>query len=241
MKFTSNTFLILDFDGVLMNSVDEALITAYNTATDLLVTSIGDLPTGFYKNFKERRSEAHNAKEMTALACRCLGIKEPSDPDIQKKYFEKRNLFYQKDKNTWLSLNKPHEPLWSYVSKLDKGSFVILSTKNKKAILELASFYGMTLSSERVFSSDDAPSKKENFNTIEKLYPSPHYFFVDDSIKNLLSLKSHSPKITCALASWGYVDEKAIKTAKENEIAVIGQEDLIEKANLGCKKNTSVV
>jgi hypothetical protein len=36
--------LILDFDGVLINSIDEVTLTVYNAATGKLVTTLAALP-----------------------------------------------------------------------------------------------------------------------------------------------------------------------------------------------------
>jgi hypothetical protein len=44
--------LILDFDGVLINSLDEVALTAYNATTGKLVTSLADLPTALVGLFQ---------------------------------------------------------------------------------------------------------------------------------------------------------------------------------------------
>ena len=47
--------LIFDFDGVLVNSLDEVVLTAYNAATDSLVTSLEQVPADLEQLFKRNR------------------------------------------------------------------------------------------------------------------------------------------------------------------------------------------
>jgi beta-phosphoglucomutase-like phosphatase (HAD superfamily) len=48
--------LIFDFDGVLINSLDEVTLTAYNAVTGKQVTSLADLPTALVGLFQHNKT-----------------------------------------------------------------------------------------------------------------------------------------------------------------------------------------
>ena len=47
--------LIFDFDGVLINSIDEVVLTTYNATTATLHTALTDLPPELVSLFKRNR------------------------------------------------------------------------------------------------------------------------------------------------------------------------------------------
>jgi hypothetical protein len=64
--------LILDFDGVLINSLDEVALTAYNATTGKLVTSLADLPTALVGLFQRNRYHVQSIGDGILLMEWCL-------------------------------------------------------------------------------------------------------------------------------------------------------------------------
>ena len=64
--------LILDFDGVLINSLDEVALTVYNATTGKLVTRLDDLPTTLVGLFKRNRYHVQSIGDGILLMNWCL-------------------------------------------------------------------------------------------------------------------------------------------------------------------------
>ncbi|UCF89850.1 MAG: hypothetical protein JSW39_16250, partial [Desulfobacterales bacterium] len=64
--------LIFDFDGVLLNSIDEVVITAYNSAAGRLLTSLEALPAELVGLFKRNRFHIQPIGDAVVLMHWCL-------------------------------------------------------------------------------------------------------------------------------------------------------------------------
>ncbi|MDH3797730.1 MAG: hypothetical protein OES70_03800, partial [Desulfobacterales bacterium] len=64
--------LIFDFDGVLINSLDEVTLTAYNAVTGKQVTSLADLPTALVGLFQHSRFHVQAIGDAMLLMKWCL-------------------------------------------------------------------------------------------------------------------------------------------------------------------------
>ena len=54
-NFNNDTIYILDFDGVICDSIDECMLTTYNSFNDTNKINISDVPSHFRKYFYEYR------------------------------------------------------------------------------------------------------------------------------------------------------------------------------------------
>src|SRR5690606_33311380 len=64
--------IVFDFDGVLIHSHIESMVTAYNVAAGALLENSTELPVLFEELFSRNRCHVRTAGEMTVLACWCL-------------------------------------------------------------------------------------------------------------------------------------------------------------------------
>ncbi len=55
--------VIFDFDGVLLDSKDELIVTGYNVRRDSCVKSLSEIPTPFINFMTKHRTYARNAGE----------------------------------------------------------------------------------------------------------------------------------------------------------------------------------
>src|SRR5210317_1745693 len=124
--------LIFDFDGVLMDSVGEIAVTAYNMLKGTIVTRLDQLPQNALELFLRNRFHVQPIGDAPVLMNYCLEIGEvepdklisPDEYDeiIKKvdepvaarttRFFETRNLFKTKNLTAWTALNAPVQPLW---------------------------------------------------------------------------------------------------------------------------------
>lgn len=243
--------LILDFDGVLINSLDEVTLTAYNATTGKLVTSLADLPTALVKVFQRNRYHVQSIGDGILLMNWCLNnyrnkseeILNPHEyeavisgaavslTDRTLRIYETRRQFIAKDPEGWLALHKPYQPLWDQLIQRQKYVFVILTNKNRDATLRLCRHFGLGINAVNIYSGDQGTSKVENMQQIQKRFENQAFDFIDDSIKNLRELENSlnvgNKMIRLLLASWGYTGPEDEKIAQEYGYPVLNQKDLI--------------
>ena len=243
--------LILDFDGVLINSLDEVTLTVYNTTTGKRVTSLADLPAALVGLFQRNRYHVQPIGDAILMMGWCLDhyrqcptknltpgeyqalISNPQAPIIDRtnRIYEIRSHFIARDFECWLALHQPYQPLWGELQQRSNFPYVVLTNKNRDATLRLCRHFGLSIEAANLYSGDQGVSKVENMQQIRKRFGDQNYRFVDDSVKNLQELaKAFSlgrKKIKMLLASWGYTGPGDEKKAQDDGFAVINQTDLI--------------
>lgn len=236
--------LLFDFDGVLMDSLDEVVLTAYNAVTGELSKTEQELPEGFAKVLRRNRFHVQPAGDFLTIARWCLD-RYASEPDrlltaadyaaVLKgetaplrertaQFFKTRRALIQSLGDSWLALHKPYQPLWDALKPYAER-VVILTNKNREAVLRLTSHFNMTLVPEQIYSADGGATKLSNFMLITEHFPATQYHFIDDSLGNLRELRGH---LIPLLASWGYIGPEDIAVAAKEGIEVQRQESLVK-------------
>ena len=76
--------LLFDFDGVLMDSMDETLVTGYNAVAGSCVTTLDPIPGTVVRRFKQNRFHVRNSSELFALMDWCVAAdRTPSHPALE--------------------------------------------------------------------------------------------------------------------------------------------------------------
>ena len=230
--------LIYDYDGVLMDSVREIAVTAYNMLKGTIVTRLDQLPQNALELFLRNRFHVQPIGDAPVLMKWCLEIGE-SDPDklmsseeydeiikqadepVAKRttrFFETRNLFKTKNLKAWTELNAPVQPLWQIMIEKKTANLVLLTNKNREATISLSNHFGLKISDENIYSGDDGTTKIENMTEIMQRFRKPAYTFIDDSVKNLREIDEYFNKeektISLIFASWGYIGPDDARTAR---------------------------
>ena len=243
--------LIFDFDGVLINSIDEVTLTAYNAVTGQQATSLAELPTALIGLFQHNRFHVQAIGEVILLMNWCLNnYRNKSEPilnlheyqalisgtttsltDRTLRIYETRSQFIASDPQRWLALHQPYQPLWGELIQRPNYVFIILTNKNRGATLRLCRHFGLNVQTGDVYSGDHGTSKAENMRQIQQRFSDQPFDFIDDSIKNLRELENsvnvENKMIRLLLASWGYTGPQDEKIAKQHGYPVLNQKDLI--------------
>jgi FMN phosphatase YigB (HAD superfamily) len=249
--------LIFDFDGVLMNSVDEVVLTAYNAATASLITSVAKIPSTPFKMFKNNRFHVQQIGDAIPLMNWCL---ENRQFDLKKiltleEYraivagadtalidrtnlsYEARKRFIETDTTRWLALHHPYRPLWDELVKRRSHPFVILTNKNHNATLRLCRHFGLDIKAGDIYSGDRGVTKIENMLRIRDRFGRQQLSFIDDSVKNLKELDDYfnqeKRQLSLLLAAWGYTGPGDAGIATESGYVVVNQSEVIELLNRG--------
>jgi phosphoglycolate phosphatase-like HAD superfamily hydrolase len=243
--------LIFDFDGVLINSLDEIALTAYNAATDSLMTALAEVPSDLIQMFKNNRFHVQAIGDAIALMHWCLIdwqkdsqklltreeyliIARSSDlalTDRTNRIYAARKRFIDKDIKRWFALHQTYQPLWDELIQRTNHPFVILTNKNHDATLRLCRHFGLTIDAEDIYSGDNGATKIENMLQIQERFGRQQVFFIDDSIKNLQELDLHFNRdkkvLSLALAAWGYIGAGDTRTAPESGYPAFQQTDVV--------------
>ena len=244
--------LIFDFDGVLINSLDEVVLTTYNAATDSLVTSLAQLPADLVQMFKNNRFHVQPIGDAIVLMNWCLAnlhkeskkilnqeeyraITQGADIDLVKRtnqIYAARNRFIEAYFSQWLALHQTYQPLWDELVRRENFLFVILTNKNHDATYRLCRHFGLDIEAANIYSGDSGATKIENMQRIQKRFGRQPFFFIDDSIKNLKELDFYFNRnhhvLSLALAIWGYVGVDDTGRAPNSGYQAFQQTDVIK-------------
>jgi len=249
----STPMLIFDYDGVLLDSVREIAVTAYNMLKGTIVTRLDQLPQNSLELFLRNRFHVQPIGDAPVLMNYCLEIgevepdklmspeeydeiiKQVDEPVAARttRFFKTRNLFKAKDLKAWTELNAPVQPLWQIMIEKPTENLVLLTNKNREATISLSKHFGLMISNDNIYSGDHGTTKIDNMTQIMQRFGKPAYGFIDDSVKNLRELDVHFNKdektISLIFATWGYTGPDDARTAKNFGYQVVTIDEFSEK------------
>jgi hypothetical protein len=237
---------------VLIDSIDELALTAFNAANDSLADRLEAMPNTAYRHFKANRFHFQRAgdalplmhwslqqsdtQKLTILSEKnfrqLIGQAAKPLSERTQKLFDTRRRLRHLDRQRWLKMHQPCQPLWSAVAASD-GPTVILTHKDRAAVLELARALGLALNPRHLFTGDGGLSKARQWHAITASYQRSQYWFVDDSIKNLKEIDSirdsSSGTTHLILADWGYLGPADRQEARQIGLDICSQADVISQ------------
>lgn len=242
--------IIFDFDGVLIDSLDEVAITAYNASTGKTAETFVELPPNYLSLFRKNRFHVRPAGDFITFASWCIGTAKHSPDKLltedeylglfereveglherKARFFAARGNFLSSNRQQWLSLHSPYQPIWNVLRNAVDETLVLLTNKNRAAVLELCEYFGLRVSAGDIYSGDGSGNKVANFKAIDLRFRCQYYYFLDDSINNLLDLQRSvvSKEFIPLLADWGYAGPADWETAREQGIRVVAQKEAID-------------
>ena len=244
--------LIFDFDGVLMDSVREVAVTAFNMLTGDTVTRLDQIPENAQKLFFRNRFHVQPIGDAPILMKWCLEIGESKSGKLLSpreydeiinqanepvaarttRFFETRNRFKSKDLEAWFALNAPVQPLWRIIIENPAADILLLTNKNREATISLCNHFGLKINEKNVYSGDHGTTKIENMTQIMQRFSNQAYAFVDDSVKNLCEVDAYFNKaenlISLIFATWGYTGPDDARTAKNLGYQVVSLDEFAE-------------
>jgi phosphoglycolate phosphatase-like HAD superfamily hydrolase len=242
---------IFDFDGVLLNSLDEVAVSAYNAVTGKMVTVIEKIPPTLVSLFKRNRFHFQPAGDVIPLMQWCLDthlaepdklltrseflniIRKTTEPLISRteRFYAARNRFAEQDRPRWFSLNRPFQPIWNELIKRSAQQVLILTNKNREAVFKQCRYFGLNVLKENIYAGDNGATKTSNLNTLFYRFNNRPFYFIDDSLRNLQDLDAcfnkPTKRLPLHLASWGFIGPDDIESARSSGFPVLSQNDLI--------------
>jgi len=109
--------------------------------------------------------------------------------DCEKQLFVARTALSERYFAEWVALNRPYQPIFDFVKNRFGEGTVILTFKNRRAVIEICTHNGLTLSPSNVYAGDGGTGKVQNISLILDRSKESQIGFVDDSVTNLLELQ----------------------------------------------------
>jgi len=245
--------LIFDYDGVLLDSVREIAVTAYNMLNNTIVNRLDQLPQNALALFLRNRFHVQPIGDAPVLMQYCLeiGATEPDklmstaeyeeiisrveEPVAARttRFFETRNIFKAKDIDAWRKLNTPVQPLWQIMIEKPTADLVLLTNKNRDATISLSSHFGLSISDQNIYSGDHGTTKIDNMLQIMQRFRKSSYAIIDDSVKNLREIDEYFNReeqtISLIFATWGYTGPDDARTAEDFGYQVVTLDEFSER------------
>jgi len=246
--------LALDFDGVIVDSVLECAVVAYNgyQAFQGLVTRINspqEIPADKLSKFRSMRPYIRSGEDY-------LYLFQALDEDItisgqaafdkfHDTHLDRKESYYQlfyaerealmiSDNENWIALNPPYDGMIDYLQSIKPNLILhIVSTKASKYISEILDYNGIRLSVEQIHQAGRGFSKADIINLLlqeNQLYPG-ETAFVDDHPDTVLKVSETG--VVCYLANWGYNNVGQRQFIMDNDIPVIDLHKLEEIGKYG--------
>jgi len=243
--------LIFDFDGVLVNSLNEVVMTAYNAATSQTGVDPTVVPAPLAGLFKRNRFHFQSAGDAVLLMQWCLVhyenepekilsadeyqeiLQSSRQPLLERlhHFYDIRSRMMTEDIDAWRALNTPFQPIWQALIERGGKRVVLLTNKNREAVSNLCRYFNLAVIDENIYSGDNGATKIENLESIRQRFMHTHYRFLDDSVKNLrlidTAFNRTSPLISLLFAQWGYSGPNDKETAQRYGYTSCTQDDII--------------
>lgn len=213
--------IYLDFDGVLFDTASEAYIISM-LAKNRDISTINEIE---YARFLDARScvmaawnyeavmngldRGFEGSELISFVNYEVAKGKSSRAfEFEQEFFRRREKFHVENRDEWLQLSKPF-PFWHYVLPIIENNlddFVILSTRDRKSISEILTFYKSP--PILILGRDDFDDAgKSKLNLIKKFSNQDISLWIDDSPQHL-SEANDLEYVKPIWARWGYVNPK---------------------------------
>jgi phosphoglycolate phosphatase-like HAD superfamily hydrolase len=235
---TGRSTVVLDFDGVICDSVDECFASSFLARYHLQQRTLpssseSDRRAGFahlrpfirtgedyllIHDLIDRGVVVRDQRQFDELKSR-------EGPETMARY---RELFYQarvqlleRDRDAWMSMNRIYPNARTALQIAAGAPFVILSTKRPEFIQEILGHAALPVPADRILNSGDEPK----LPIVERIRAEGGFdgaVFIDDQVDFLKN--NPFPRVSVYLASWGYVASEQI--ARDLGVPVLAAGDL---------------
>jgi phosphoglycolate phosphatase-like HAD superfamily hydrolase len=233
--------LVLDFDGVICDSAEECFVSSW-TAYHALYRGAprSDPPAEAKASFRSLRPFIRSGEDFLLIQDLIEnGISVHSQVEFDSAWSRQgvpprnvfKDLFYrartellEKDRRTWLSLNRIYPHVLNALSGLPpEAPLYVLSTKKPQFVRETLDAGGITIPEAHILYSHAEP-KLVTVETLRKSLGFPDAILVEDQIDAIRG--NTNPRIRAFLASWGYVQESWLR--EEAGISVLDPDGFTE-------------
>lgn len=240
--------LALDFDGVLCDGLIEYFQTAWRAYCQIWHPADQTPPAGLAEQFYRLRpvvetgwemplvlrsllsglSETEILQNWAAIAQTQVAAEQLAPADLAAAVDGTRDAWIKDDLNHWLSQHRFYPGVIEKLQQTLQTStrIVIISTKEKRFILELLRQSGVELPDSQIFGKDMKQPKAQTLRDLIRFHSADgarpfHIWFVEDRFKTLRTVQPQfdPTEISLFLADWGY-NTAAERQAAQDDLAI---------------------
>jgi phosphoglycolate phosphatase-like HAD superfamily hydrolase len=236
----SPPLLVLDFDGVICDSIEECFASSWAAYHVLYRGDAGrQVPAGAREEFARMRPFIRTGEDfplIQELLANGVTVENQAGFDAASKangtgkmqhfrrlYYQARTTLLEEHREQWLSMNRIYPHMVRVLNLLlPSAPFFILSTKKTAFITEVLDSAGISMPVQRILFTEHEPK----LVTVERLRAEggfPEAYFVEDQIDSIRY--NTNPLIKVRLAAWGYVREEWL--AEPRAVTVLTPEELL--------------
>jgi len=239
----NNLIYVLDFDGVICESVKETAITGWKAASILWNDMPSVAPQEKIDQFRLVRPIIETGYEAI-LTMRLLYLDEPieviytSYPEkfkllveeanltidgLKKLFGDTRDAWIKKDLDDWVNMNPLYEGIAAKLKALGQHrSWYIVTTKHERFVKLILQANGIKLADDKLYGLDRNMSKTEVIKGLLKSHPNETLCFVEDRLPTLLNIIKNGeiPAVKLVFALWGYSRAEDSELAKQFDLTL---------------------
>ena len=236
-------YVVFDFDGVVCDSTNECMVTAWNTwerwkKRDRFRQSLDEFTQPEIDTFKPLRPYVRGAGEyyilMRAINSSDVSISSQKDFDnFHKKwegqlnsfkdiFFNERNRLREEDMDSWIELHDVYTDVINVMKNLhSEGRLLIATMKDGESVKLILKKNGLEILPENILDQSQISSKFEalNYFLMDKKIKKEELCFIDDNITHLIESKNNNFNVF--LSGWGNTMEEHKGIAKKENIPIM--------------------
>ncbi|MBU0712043.1 HAD hydrolase-like protein [bacterium] len=229
--------LALDFDGVVVDSIEECLVVGYNALAIQQgkpdrISQLDELDSDIIHEARRIRNFIRHGQDYVYIHYalqqkisienqqdfdRFMTEHESLNSEFRKHFYTERARFFNDEPETWLALNPFYPGIQEFLEKYQpKDQLYIITTKLKENVEVIINAAKIDIASKNILSADQKMSKPliiEQLLCDNQLNPSA-FHFIDDQVDTLIQAKTTG--VNLYLAGWGY-NNKDQKIKSRNE------------------------
>jgi hypothetical protein len=245
----STHILALDFDGVVIDSILECLVTAYNaysihSGRNEFRTNIDQFELSEIAAFRRSRIYIRRGEDYVFLlqaAADHVRVKSQDEFDrfleLNSGFREEyRNLFYsqrktlqERDLPGWLALNPMYPGIESFLRlNIKADEWFVVTTKDLESVHHILNSRNIPFHPENLFQASKTFRKPHILSHISSLrgVEEKNIHFVDDHPATLIEVAEQTEVLSyCAI--WGYNSSEQMAGLQKNNISVLTLEDFL--------------
>ncbi|MBN2601898.1 MAG: HAD hydrolase-like protein [Candidatus Marinimicrobia bacterium] len=239
--------LALDFDGVILDSIEECLVVGYNALAiqqnrPERIERLAEIDQGLAAEARRQRNFIRHGQDFVYihLALRqgftirsqqdfdhFLEENEIFQADFRMLFYRERARFIKEDLSGWMKLNPFYPGVQQFLEGYHpKSRLLIITSKLKENIQTIFQARSVYFPDGNIYSANQKASK---FQIIEKVLDKNHingenFHFIEDQVDTLIRIKPLG--INCYLAGWGYNNAEQVNRARNAGIPILYLPDL---------------
>lgn len=245
--------LALDFDGVIVDSIKECLVSGFNAYANYSgaksIEKFEQLDPAWADQARFMRNFIRNGEDYVFIAHALTNGVVITDQDefdaFQAQHLSLRDQFFDhmvnqritfsSDKpDIWAALNPLYDGMKNFIQNYaDKHNLYIITTKKLLFVHKILLANNIKLIEKNIFDTSGGKNKRGIIETIlqERQCAPNNCYFIDDQVDTLIKVKPTGVHIF--LATWGYNNEAQIEKAKKHAIECLSLPDFFQKFNWG--------